>query len=263
MRKCEGRCPSASTARLRWVVAHKSRKAGPGATGSTAMSGPLWAASMKAARMGSGVEQVRCGDRVQYFSTPRCTGACAFARQCSVSSVSIHNRRHGNAGSASRRPSVSSTTPVTSSASNAKPRSTSAAASEDLPIPLLPSSRTAPASVSTAAACSVTTPRCCSRAVNGELVKKAVMSSASSPHGSIRMSRPSVTRYRATPSTCMRKAPGRACQMFVCVTWPGPAGSVAGTAPRRTVTSGTKGADSDGSGRGSNGRGTAERTCRP
>ena len=226
------------------------------------MSGRLWEPSTKAAHTGSGVGQDR-GARSQYFSMPHRSGAWTFDRQPISSNVCAHNRWRGNAGSASGRPPASGTIPVTSSASNAEPRSTRAAASADLPIPLRPRSSTAPASVAIAAACNVTTLRCCNSTVNGVSTKKAATSSASPPSGSIRTSRPSVTRYRATPSICSRKAPGRACQMWALVTWPGPAGSVAGTVPQRTVTSGSERAGSGGSGRRSNGRGMSERTRKP
>ena len=61
-------------------------------------------------------------------------------------------RATGKAESATERPAASSTTPVTSSANMVLPRSTRAAASDDLPMPEGPAKSTAPACVSMALA---------------------------------------------------------------------------------------------------------------
>ena len=99
VRKCAGRRPIASIARLRWVASHNAQKALPGGKGSMPMPG--WRgddSSTKAARTGSGAEQARCAG-TQYLSRPRRTGDCARPRQRILSRVCAHKRWRANAGS--------------------------------------------------------------------------------------------------------------------------------------------------------------------
>ena len=214
---------------MRYVCAHTVQKARLDGTGATSMSVRLWDPNTKAAHTGCGAAP-NLAAGFQYCSRLRRTRW----RRSAGRSASAHSRRRGNAGSA-RTPSAVDASPVTPSASRAAPRSTSAAASTDLPAPLLPSSSTAPAPVSTAAARSVTTPRCCSSAASTGPTRKVAMSSVLPPRGSITISR-AVTRYRATSATCSSAAPGSASQAWGVL--PSAAGRRAGVSPRRTVTSG-------------------------
>ena len=165
-------------------------------------SGRSSASSTKTAHTGSGAAQTR-GAGTQYFSNPRPTLDCALRRQRILSRVCASNRWRENPGSATGRSLASGATPVKSSASREQPRSTSAAASEDLPAPPGPSSSAAPAPVWTDAVCKVNTQRCCSRTVKGARTKKPAKPPSPSPIGSMRMSRSRTTRHRARSSMCI------------------------------------------------------------
>ena len=97
----------------------------------------------KASPDGSGSPQTRGAGTQNFSNVPRTRDRARWATRI-LSNVCFHSRSVAQPGSTVARASFK-TTAATSSATRAWPRSTSAAASEDLPSPLRPSSSAAQA----------------------------------------------------------------------------------------------------------------------